>query len=184
MIVSTHRGSNQPVQRHEVKRPVDDENAISGMIQNSQMPSVQRPDETSQIKEDSSAIPQVNAKSQVEDNVEEAFAKTRVTLQSSDGSKSPSGSKANPKDSAAMAEFKDYMSKSPEQRMRDSILKEMGLTEDEVKAMPPEKQAAIENKIAQLIENKMKLELQAEKSKKAPPSSCGEVENLITSLSP
>ena len=53
-----------------------------------------------------------------------------------------------------MADFKDYMSKSPEQRMHDSILKEMGLTEDDVKAMPPEKQQAIAKEIAQRVKTR------------------------------
>ena len=45
------------------------------------------------------------------------------------------------------------MSKSPEQRLRDSILQSMGLTEDDVKAMPPEKQQAINDKISDLMQH-------------------------------
>lgn len=92
-----------------------------------------------------SATQQVAAASKISDNVDEAFAKTRVALQAKDS------------DSAAMTDFKDYMSKSPEQRLRDSILKEMGLTEDDVKAMPPEQQLAIGKEIAQRMEDKLKL---------------------------
>lgn len=92
-----------------------------------------------------SATQQVAAASKISDNVDEAFAKTRVALQAKDS------------DSAAMTDFKDYMSKSPEQRLRDSILKEMGLTEDDVKAMPPEQQLAVGKEIAQRMEDKLKL---------------------------
>lgn len=92
-----------------------------------------------------SATQQVAAASKISDNVDEAFAKTRVAFQAKDS------------DSAAMTDFKDYMSKSPEQRLRDSILKEMGLTEDDVKAMPPEQQLAVGKEIAQRMEDKLKL---------------------------
>ena len=45
----------------------------------------------------------------------------------------------------------DYMKKSPEQHMRDAILKKMGLTEEDLNAMPPEKRAGIEHEIADKI---------------------------------
>jgi hypothetical protein len=54
------------------------------------------------------------------------------------------------------------MSKTPEQRMRDAILAQMGLTEDEVKAMPPEQQEAIGKEIADRMQDKVKV-AQAEK---------------------
>ncbi|MBV4457096.1 hypothetical protein KVG96_03915 [Pseudomonas sp. COR58] len=97
------------------------------------------------------ATQQVSEANRISDNVDEAFAKTRVGLQTSDAS----GAKTTAK--SATEEFKDYMSKSPEQRLRDSILKEMGLTEDDIKAMPPEKQLAIGKEIAQRLQDKMKL---------------------------
>lgn len=95
------------------------------------------------------ATQQVSEASKISDNVNEAFAKTRVALQAADSAKVT--------DSTAMADFKDYMSKSPEQRIHDSILKEMGITEEDLKAMPPEKQLAIGKEIAQRMEDKMKL---------------------------
>ena len=90
------------------------------------------------------------------DNVNAAFAKTRVMLQASASS---TGTTAK---TSATDEFKDYMSKSPEQRLRDSILQSMGITEDDIKAMPPEKQLAIGKEIAERLQDKMKL-AQAEK---------------------
>ncbi|HTJ96514.1 MAG TPA: hypothetical protein VL381_03525, partial [Rhodocyclaceae bacterium] len=54
----------------------------------------------------------------------------------------------------------DYLSKPIAQHMRDAILKEMGLTEEDVKAMPPEKRAAVEASIAEKIKERM-LEAQA-----------------------
>lgn len=95
------------------------------------------------------ATQQVSEASRISDNVDEAFAKTRVGLQSTDATSASATS--------ATDEFKDYMSKTPEQRLRDSILQSMGLTEDDIKAMPPEKQQAIGKEIAERLQDKMKL---------------------------
>ena len=100
------------------------------------------------------ATQQVSEATRISDNVDEAFAKTRVSLQSTDATTASAKS--------ATDEFKDYMSKTPEQRLRDSILQSMGLTEDDIKAMPPEKQLAIGKEIAERLQDKMKL-AQAEK---------------------
>lgn len=99
------------------------------------------------------ATQQVSEATRISDNVDEAFAKTRVGLQLTDTTVAAKN---------ATDEFKDYMSKTPEQRLRDSILQEMGLTEDDIKAMPPEKQLAIGKEIAERLQDKVKL-AQAEK---------------------
>lgn len=91
------------------------------------------------------------------DNVNAAFAKTRVMLQASASS---TGTAAK---TSATDEFKDYMSKSPAQRIREQLLKEMGLTEDDVKAMPPEKQQAITDQITALMQQKEAIKQAAEK---------------------
>ena len=44
----------------------------------------------------------------------------------------------------ALQELEEYLKKTPIQRMRDAILKDMGLTEADLNAMPPEKRNAIE----------------------------------------
>jgi hypothetical protein len=107
------------------------------------------------------ATQQVSEASKISDNVDEAFAKTRVNLQAVNGAL-PDAVKDKIGSGSAADEFKDYMSKTPEQRLRDSVLQEMGLTEDDVKAMPPEKQQAIGEEIAQRMQDKLKL-AQAEK---------------------
>ena len=91
------------------------------------------------------------------DNVNAAFAKTRVMLQASASS---TGTTAK---TSATDEFKDYMSKSPAQRIREQLLKEMGLTEDDFKAMPPEKQQAITDQITALMQQKEAIKQAAEK---------------------
>ena len=97
------------------------------------------------------ATQQVSEASRISDNVDEAFAKTRVGLQSTDATSTKTSG------TSATDAFKDYMSKTPEQRLRDSILQSMGLTEDDIKAMPPEKQQAIGKEIAERLQDKMKL---------------------------
>ena len=92
------------------------------------------------------------------DNVDEAFAKTRVSLQTTDATDASTTSGTSATDA-----FKDYMSKSPEQRLRDSILQSMGLTEDDIKAMPPAQQQALGKEIAERLQEKMKL-AEAEKN--------------------
>lgn len=107
--------------------------------------------ETSAKVQDSAtqiATQQVSEATRISDNVDEAFAKTRVGLQSTDTTVAAR---------TATDEFKDYMSKTPEQRLRDSILQELGLTEDDIKAMSPEKQLAIGKEIAERMQDKMKL---------------------------
>ena len=66
--------------------------------------------------------------------------------------------------SEAARELAEYADKSVAERVRDAILKDMGLTEDDLKAMDPEKRAAIEDEIAR----RMKAVLAGD-YEKAPP---------------
>jgi len=119
-------------------------------------PQAQTAEATTKVQDSATQIAtqQVSEATRISDNVDEAFAKTRVNLQSTDATTASAAS--------ATDEFKDYMSKTPEQRLRDSILQSMGLTEDDIKAMPPEKQLAIGKEIAERLQDKIKL-AQAEK---------------------
>jgi len=107
------------------------------------------------------ATQQVSEAARISDNVDEAFAKTRVGLQAT-YAPLPDEVKDRIGDGSATAQFKDYMSKTPEQRMRDAILQEMGLTQEEIDQMPPEKQQAIGEEIAQRLQDKAQM-AQAEK---------------------
>lgn len=113
----------------------------------------QATDATAKVQDSATQIAtqQVAEATRISDNVDEAFAKTRVNLQATDIS---DATKATP---SATDEFKDYMSKSPEQRLRDNILKDLGITEEDIKNMPPEKQLAIGKEIAERMQDKMKL---------------------------
>ena len=52
---------------------------------------------------------------------------------------------------SAVQDFLSYANKTPAQRLYDSILKSMGLTEDDVKNMTPAQRAALEKAIEQKI---------------------------------
>jgi uncharacterized membrane-anchored protein YjiN (DUF445 family) len=56
---------------------------------------------------------------------------------------------------AAVRELHDYLSKTPAQRMRESILKEMHLTESDIKNMPPDQQNAVEAAIKEKVKERL-----------------------------
>jgi hypothetical protein len=62
---------------------------------------------------------------------------------------------AKPLKQSAADEFLAMMKKTPEERLRDNILKSMGLTEDELEGMPPEQRKAVEAKIQEMIKEKI-----------------------------
>ena len=166
MLVSAKQNLVTPLPKKPGDEPSADAAAgLQGGLQAALMQSVQNNIQLQNVKNagmvqasaSKLATEQVNAANKISDNVDEAFAKTRVALQATDASTVPKAG-----ESTAMADFKDYMSKTPEQRLRDSILKEMGITEEDLKAMPPEKQLAVGKEIAERLQDKIKL-AQAEK---------------------
>jgi hypothetical protein len=54
-----------------------------------------------------------------------------------------------------LADLNDYLQKTPAEHMRDAIMAELGITEEDLKAMPPEKQAAVEAEISKRIQERM-----------------------------
>lgn len=87
------------------------------------------------------------------DRIDEAFAKTRVQLQATTN--------------GARAEFTEYMSKSPAERIREQLLREQGLTEEQVQAMPQEKQDAIAKQVAERLKEQQQQQI-AEKATASP----------------
>ena len=67
-------------------------------------------------------------------------------------------------------ELAEYQSKSVAQHLRDAILKEMGLTEEQLDAMPPEQRAAIEETIAEKIQQRLLAESGDAQSATANPA--------------
>ncbi|MEK1913866.1 MAG: hypothetical protein AAAB21_27280 [Pseudomonas chlororaphis] len=147
MLVSAQKTSAiQPTQRSDMDPSTAAASALySGLMQNVQnTATLQAPQAVQQ------------AGNTVNDNVAAAFAKTRVLLQATPPTASTAQANSATQGSA-LDEFKDYMSKSPEQRMRDRILEEMGITEEDLKNLPPEKQQAVAQEIAQRVQDKLKL---------------------------
>lgn len=157
MLVSAKQSLVTPLPKRPGDEPSADaaaglQGGLQAVIAQAMQNNVQAQTTATQQVQDSAtqiATQHVSGASKISDNVDEAFAKTRVNLQATDSTKLNEGS--------ATAEFKDYMSKTPEQRLRDSILKEMGITEEDLKAMPPEKQQAVAQEIADHLKDKMQL---------------------------
>jgi hypothetical protein len=55
----------------------------------------------------------------------------------------------------AAQKLEEFLRKTPAEHMRDAILKEMGVTEEELDAMPPEQRAAVEETIAEKIKERL-----------------------------
>jgi len=51
--------------------------------------------------------------------------------------------------------FMAEISKSPAQRMQEAILKSMGITPEEYENMPPEEKKAVDQKIADMMKQRM-----------------------------
>jgi len=92
------------------------------------------------------------------DRIDEAFAKTRVQLQTT---ASTSDVPATNAPSGARSEFTDYMSKSPAERIREQLLKEQGLTEADVQNMSQEKQDAISKQVAERLKQQQEQQVAA-----------------------
>ncbi len=91
---------------------------------------------------------------------DEAFARMLVTLNSSPhrasedalqdtGTLAASDEQKAPSKPSARDEFMAYMAMTPAEKMRDKILKEVGITEEDLENMLPEQRAAAEREIAE-----------------------------------
>ncbi|MDY7535003.1 hypothetical protein RGV33_25565 [Pseudomonas sp. Bout1] len=85
------------------------------------------------------------------DNINAAFAKTRVQLQATTATTSTTDVPKTDSTSSARSDFTDYMKKSPAERIREQLLKEQGLTEADVKNLPADKQDAISKEVAERL---------------------------------
>jgi hypothetical protein len=69
------------------------------------------------------------------------------------------GLDATSQDNSVVRDFLNYAKLSPAERLRANILKSLGLTEDQLKALPPDQQKAVEQKIEQLIQQELQKKL-------------------------
>lgn len=79
--------------------------------------------------------------------LDEGLAKLNLTLKQNQAH--PPGAASEGK--SAYDEFKEYRQKSPAERMREQVLKSLGLSEEELAAMPPEKREQVENSIGERV---------------------------------
>ncbi|MEE1920347.1 hypothetical protein V0R50_29125 [Pseudomonas sp. 148P] len=100
------------------------------------------------------------------DAQDEAFAKLKVVLQNSGSSEASDSTSLSESDStvkttSAAQEFRDYMALSPEEKIRLKMLNELGLTEEDYEALPPEKKDAIDKQIAQRMKEESEIKSMA-----------------------
>jgi TPP-dependent pyruvate/acetoin dehydrogenase alpha subunit len=79
----------------------------------------------------------------------------QAALYATTGTTTSTAASFTPQGDSLVQQFMDYAKESPMQRMRTSILKSMGLTEDNLKKMSPEQQKAVEQKIEQIIKQEL-----------------------------
>jgi TPP-dependent pyruvate/acetoin dehydrogenase alpha subunit len=90
--------------------------------------------------------------------IDEAFAKTRVQLQTTASSVDTPATNAA---SGTRSEFTDYMSKTPAERIREQLLKEQGLTEAAVQNMSQQQQDAISKQVAERLKQQQEQQVAA-----------------------
>ncbi|MNT63844.1 hypothetical protein D3C72_2016910 [compost metagenome] len=83
---------------------------------------------------------------------------------------------------SATSEFKEYMSKTPEQRIHDAILEEMGLTQEQVDEMPPERQKAIGEEVARRMQEKAEIVEQEKEQKGGDQNKSQVVDKFLAAL--
>lgn len=101
---------------------------------------------------------------------DEGFARLRLALQNEAQGKVETGvgsataekPLSEDEGDAALQAFKAYMAMTPAEKIRDRILKEMGLTEEDIEAMPPEQQKAVEETIAQHMKERAQMQAHTE----------------------
>jgi hypothetical protein len=78
-------------------------------------------------------------------------ASSLTSLASSSASQSSSAKAAK----TAAQQFEEYANMTPAQRLHAEMLAQLGLTEDQFKALPPAQQQKITDQIAQMIKKQM-----------------------------
>ncbi|MCK8666767.1 hypothetical protein M1M11_17930 [Pseudomonas azerbaijanoccidens] len=187
MLVSAKQNLVMPLP----KRPGEDATAeaaaglqsvITQALQNSVQ--AQDPQITTQVQESATGqtTQQVSEATKISDNVDEAFAKTRVNLQAVYAPLPEGVAEAVNGVGSATSEFKEYMSKTPEQRIHDAILEEMGLTQEKVDEMPPERQKAIGEEVARRMQEKAEIVEQEKEQKGGDQNKSQVVDKFLAAL--
>lgn len=107
------------------------------------------------------------AQQHAEDARQEAFAKLKVALQNPDIAAREQASAAKQTSNDAQEAFRDFMSKSPAEKIKEKILQELGMTDEDYNALPPEKKQKIDDQIAQRMKEDVELKTQAKLEQQA-----------------
>ena len=102
-----------------------------------------------------------------DDAREEAFAKLKVLLQNPGLATHRLAGAPTEQTSKAVQDFRDYMAKSPEEKIKEKILQELGLTEDDYNSLPPEKKDQVDRQIAQRLQEDVRMKTQAKVEQEA-----------------
>ncbi|MBW7901070.1 MAG: hypothetical protein H3C26_06320 [Rhodocyclaceae bacterium] len=86
------------------------------------------------------------------DDFRETLARTEAAATTgADRAPAPTAEDKAAARAALLKKIEDYLNKSPAERMREKILAQMGLTEESLAQLPPEKRAEIEEEIGRRI---------------------------------
>lgn len=96
-----------------------------------------------------------------EDNRKEAFAKLMVMLQNPDAAKREQVSVGKQEGSSALQEFRDFMAKSPAEKIKEKMLQELGLSPEEYDALPSEQKMRVDQLIARRMQEEIEAKVQA-----------------------
>lgn len=171
MLVSAH---TQLLMAPRLKKPGEDpvadaaaglQGAMAQTLQNNVQAQTAQASAKVQESATQTSTQQAIEASRISDNVDEAFAKTRVGLQLV-YAQLPADVLNRLHGGGATNEFQAYMNKTPQERIQDAILQEMGLTKEEVAQMPPEQQQAVAKEMAERMQDKAEM-AQAEKENAA-----------------
>ncbi|MBT2374065.1 hypothetical protein [Pseudomonas fluorescens] len=144
MLINTNAQAASTIQ-HSKRSDMDPANAAASTLYSGALQAAQNP----------TVVPATTQKSadKAVDNINEAFAKTRVQLQANtSATPSTTGTPKAEGTTTARSDFNEYMSKTPAERIREQLLKERGLTEEDVQKMPLEQQDAIGKEVAQRLQ--------------------------------
>lgn len=76
--------------------------------------------------------------------------------QEEEAARAAANEEASSPDKTTTEKFLEEAQKSPIERMREQILEELGLTEESLAQLPPEERRAMEDKIRQMIEERLR----------------------------
>ncbi|MGR3966757.1 hypothetical protein FW800_20130 [Pseudomonas sp. 910_23] len=147
MLVNNNTQAMSTVQ--QIKRPdMDPANAAASALYSGALQAAQQ----------SITVPSAHKElDKASDRIDEAFAKTRVQLQATASSDVPASSAAG----SARSEFTDYMTKTPAERIRDQLLKERGLTLEQLNALPVEEQNAFAKQVSERLQQQQQQQVAA-----------------------